>query len=583
MKIYLDIIRRLTAICYIVCKHGLAFVVSSVLGIIRIKRFRAPLDNPKEEFISIFGYNPMQRRIRLLIEEIGGLFLKIGQIMSMRTDFLPDRYIHELLKLTDEVPPFDSQAVFEIIEKELGKSVKTLFTVFNPQPIASASFGQVHTARLQDGHDVVVKVQRPDVRDIVSAELKIMKWLALILDLTGITNTTKIKPIYVDFADWTNAELDYRREGSHIQTLYDRSKGSKNEKIPRVYWDYTSVRVLTMERLRGIWVKDIIIGLYKDRKATIAKLTRLNTTIEKVSLNMFRNMLRQIFEYGFYHADPHGANLMVMKNGVIGYVDFGIIGQLDERSKIVQVQVHMALESGNLDKFHKTICKIVDITPNSKTSRFESIVKQSYNRWLNAQYMGTKNINEKSFALLMLGLSEAALRSWMAFKSVELRIFRTMATVDATLLKFYPDMDVRAEFRRFFTIYSIKKHLYDIPKLIHKTPMVVHDKLPMFIYTLTEGRTEETVMYENKTKKFLSKLLYISNVILIVLGLFYAVVYNTKPFRGVKTAVEGFLDTGPLSILGLYIILILSVGWLSRIMRIGTYTQRFKALTVAGA
>ena len=497
-------------------------------------------------------------RLRLFLQEVDGALLKIGQILAMRVDFLPDEYVCELLKLLDEVPPFDPLIAKQIIEEELHASIDDLFRAFDDEPLAAASFGQVHTATLHSGDKVIVKVQRPGVAETIDADLKLFRIGAVLLDATGLTKRTPLKTIFEDFAVWTREELDYRIEGSHLQEIYDKAVGSKTEKIPKVYWSHTTVRVLTLERLFGVWVKEIMEGMQTDRKAVLEELATRNTNLTEVSQNLLRNTLRQIFVYGIYHADPHAGNLLVMDDGVIGYVDFGITGRIGGEAKETQVKLHIALESGDFEKFYPAILETIKPPQDANLSAFRSAVERGYTDWLNSQYMGHSNARGKSFARLMLRISNAAQRYGLAFRSVEVRIFRALATVDAVLLQFAPTLDVRAEFRHFFGAYRV------INVATNKIPTLIH-KLPALIEMLSECFDHTVLIHTARTSKFrkgLGILSQIVSVALLVLGL----IALFLPGRTRLVLVS--LNLGPVSASLLLLAGILIFAWLGYVLKL---------------
>ncbi|MBZ5615788.1 MAG: hypothetical protein LAO23_17415 [Acidobacteriia bacterium] len=413
--------------------------------------------------------------LRLFLQEVDGAFLKLGQILAMRVDFLPEEYIRELLKLLDAIPPFDPEIAKSIVEDDLQGRIPDIFQTFSDAPIAAASFGQVHAATLPNGANVVVKIQRPSVPDTIAADLKLFRFAAFLIDATGLTGRMPLKPVFEEFADWTRDELDYRIEGSHVQEIHDKAAGWRLERIPKVYWSHTSSRVLTLERLEGLWVKEIIERLQRDKEWVLEALAKRNTTLFDISQNLFRNTLRQIFVYGIFHADPHAANLLVMNDGVIGYVDFGITGRITDDSKKSQVRVHVALESGDVKRFFTAVLELMDTPYFADLPAFERDLKRLYLRWLTAQWMGGRgNLQDKSFARMMLGINRAAQRSGAALGSAEVRVFRALATVDAVLLQFAPDLDLRSELRYFFGAYMARRLVaQDVPRLLHRLPEVV--------------------------------------------------------------------------------------------------------------
>lgn len=572
MSIRRNIIQRSFQITFQLTKHLGGYLLSAILRRLWPRaKFRQ-----KHSLLSDIS---RATRIRMFLQDVDGVFIKIGQIMAMRVDFLSDEYIQELLKLLDEVPPFDPQLAKEIIEEELESKISVLFRTFEEEPIAAASFGQVHAATLQNGDEVVIKVQRPEVPDIVAADLRLLRLGTFLIDATGLTKRVRLKHLYDDFSEWTKEELDYRIEGSHVQRLYEEAIGSENERIPKVYWNLTSTRILTLERLRGIWVKEIIERLQTDRISVTRELSRRNTTLMEVSRNILQNSLRQIFDYGFYHADPHAANLLVMENGVIGYVDFGITGQLREKAKALQVKVHVALESGDVDRFYGAVLEMIDPPHDADLARFEKAVRRSFAAWTRSQYMGTVNIREKSFARLMLRLSDAAQRSWVAFSSMEVRIFRTLAIVDAVLLQFAPNLNVRSEFRKFFTMYEVKKRTHSLPTIIHNLPMALHN-MSLALHNMPQEISEQIATvstYVSKVKTVLSRIFQIGSFLLIPVALTALIEYVVRPKTGDIPRVGQWLTDlrgGPLYLAIIAILAILFFGWLSRLLRLRSIIRR---------
>jgi predicted unusual protein kinase regulating ubiquinone biosynthesis (AarF/ABC1/UbiB family) len=496
-------IRRLFFIVFQLIKHLGGYLVYATLRRLRLAR-------PSRRG-GIWSDLSRPVRVRLFIQEVDGALIKFGQILAMRVDFLPEDYIAELLKLLDEVPPFDPLIARRIVEKELHANIDDLFQVFETEPLAAASFGQVHAAILHNGDKVIVKVQRPAVSATIAADLKLFRVAALLIDATGLTKRTPLKTVYEDFAVWTREELDYRVEGAHIQEVYDKAVGSRTERIPKVYWSHTADRVLTLERLFGIWVKEIIERLQTDKKAVHEELAARNTDLMSISQNLLRNTLRQIFVYGIYHADPHAANLLVMNDGVIGYVDFGITGRIGAQAKETQVRIHVALEAGDFEKFYLAILETIAPPQGADLAGFKKAVERGYSVWLSSQYMGHGNIRDKSFARLMLKLNNATQRYGLAFRSVEVRIFRALATVDAVLLQFAPTLDVRSEFRHFFGAYQIINVATDkLPTLAHKLPAL----LDMLSECLDHTVLVQTA-YVSKFRKGLGVIFQIASLALV--------------------------------------------------------------------
>lgn len=262
------------------------------------------------------------RELRELLTKLGPTYIKVGQALSTRPDLVRKDFLEELTKLQDQLPPFDSAIAFNMIEQELERSVKDIYRDISPEPVAAASLGQVYRAVLYTGEEVAVKVQRPNLEPILTLDLFIMRWGA-----------SKIKPwlplnlghdltlIIDEFGVKLFEEIDYLNEAQNAEQFADNFKDDDTVKVPKIYWDCSSYRVLTLEWIEGIKLTDT-----ETIKAANLDQNRL-TEIGVVA------GLRQLLEHGFFHADPHPGNLFAMPDGRMAYIDFGMMDQLAEETK----------------------------------------------------------------------------------------------------------------------------------------------------------------------------------------------------------------------------------------------------------
>ncbi len=270
------------------------------------------------------------QRVRLVLEELGPTFIKLGQVLSTRPDLIPPAYITELAKLQDTVPPAEWEPVRAQIEAELGAPLEKLFTTFDPTPIAAASLAQVHTATLPDGSDVVVKVQRPNIEATIETDLEILFDLARLLQArTPLGELYDLPEIAEDFATTLQAELDYRREGRNADRFRANFADEHYLHIPQIYWDYTTHRVLILERISGIKIDDI------------EALDAVGYDRPRIALHTIRMIVKEVLEDGFFHADPHPGNFVVMPGEVIGAMDFGMVGHLGRREKDELIRLYI--------------------------------------------------------------------------------------------------------------------------------------------------------------------------------------------------------------------------------------------------
>lgn len=265
----------------------------------------------------------LPQRIRFALEELGPTFVKVGQVLSTRADLLPPDIIDELSLLQDQVTPAQWESVKKLIEEELGAPIGEIFAYFNPKPFAAASLGQVHHAILPKGQEVVVKVQRPDIERIVNLDLDILQDIAqLAQERTAIGERYDAVDFAEEFANNLRGELDFKQEGRNADQFRENFAKEPFLKVPGIYWEYTTRCILVMERISGIKIDNIqaLDAAGYDRKRLAATSARF--------------VLQEVLEDGFFHADPHPGNLLVMPGEVIGVIDFGTVGRLDTSDRI---------------------------------------------------------------------------------------------------------------------------------------------------------------------------------------------------------------------------------------------------------
>lgn len=283
-------------------------------------------------------------RIRMFLEELGPTFIKIGQIASTRPDLLPAHIIDELVKLQDQVPPFPFEQVREVIEKEFGEPFETLFAEFKETPMAAASIGQVHLARLHTGESVAVKIQRPNIPSVVATDLEILDDLARLAEhRLEWAAKYQLRDMVHELSQSLRAELDYTNEGRNAQRMAKSFERDSRVRFPSIYWDYTTRNVLTMDFLEGV------------KTTETAQLEELGCDRKQLAERIARLVFRQIFVDGFFHADPHPGNIVVMPGGVIGLIDFGMVGRLTPMMKYHFGSLVIALRRNSTDGVIKAI------------------------------------------------------------------------------------------------------------------------------------------------------------------------------------------------------------------------------------
>lgn len=271
--------------------------------------------------------------LREMLEELGPTFVKMGQLLSTRPDIVPDAYIAELSKLQDTAPTLSVKSIIDVIESEFGVAIEELYQEFEPVPIAAASLGQVHCARLLDGTPVIVKVQRPNIRDAVETDIEIMYGRARFLeDHFDVARIYGVMDTVDEFALTIREELDYTREGRNTDRLREVVGTDLKVQVPKVHWELTTGRVLTLERMLGVKITDAPL------------VESVTADLRDVGNRLASTFLDQIFVHGYFHADPHPGNILLTNDGVIQLVDCGQVGRLDPESKLGAIRMLVAYE-----------------------------------------------------------------------------------------------------------------------------------------------------------------------------------------------------------------------------------------------
>ncbi len=261
-------------------------------------------------------------RFRLALEELGPTFIKLGQVLSTRPDLISPNYLEELAELQDNVPPFSFAEVKEIFLAETGKKPKDLFREFDEKPLAAASIGQVHRGRLQDGEEVVVKVQRPDIEKIIAVDLEILAHLAALMEqyleeLRGHQPSAIVE----EFSRSLAREIAYTVELANIQRFARQFSGNQTIHVPTVYPDFSSERILTMEYIDGI------------KASKVDVLAKQGYNLRLIAESGTSLVMEQVFMDGFFHGDPHPGNIFILPNNVICFIDFGMMGRLSRKDR----------------------------------------------------------------------------------------------------------------------------------------------------------------------------------------------------------------------------------------------------------
>jgi len=326
--------------------------------------------------------------LRESLINLGPTFIKIGQALGTRADLLPLPYVKELALLQDQVPAFPTSDAFARIESELGRSVHECYAEIDSEPIASASLGQVYRARLATGEEVAVKVQRPALAETISIDV------AILYRLVKLTN--RFFPKANENADWEGMlhefhhtifeELDYVKEGRNADRFRYNFRTWKAVRVPKVFWSHTSGRVLTLEFVRGTKVVDLE-GL-RARRISPVKVNRL----------LVRTYLKQLLEDGFFHADPHPGNLLVMDSGHLAFFDFGMVGRISPKLQSQMIDAFFHVISRDVQGLGQDIINLDFLKPGVDPETVRPVVERLFQSYLNLK-LGDVNFKELTYDL----------------------------------------------------------------------------------------------------------------------------------------------------------------------------------------
>jgi ubiquinone biosynthesis protein len=364
-------------------------------------------------------------RVRLALEELGPTYVKLGQVLSTRPDLIPVDFITELAKLQDKVPPFDTEEVKRIVAKELGAVPDQIFKTFEHTPFASASIGQVHKATLADGEQVAVKVQRPGIKRIIEVDLEIMLHLATLME-NHVEEIAFFRPVKIveEFAKTLEREIDYTFEAANMERMASQFLRDSTVYIPKVYRDFTTGRVLTTEFIDGIKISaiDALDAAGLDRR----KITHRGTTI----------LLRQIFDFGFFHGDPHPGNLFVLPEEVICLLDFGMVGTVARQTREDFVDLVDAVVHRRETRTAQVLLKITQWDERPPMRAFERAV---------ADFMGQhlyRPLKEIQVGTLLQNLLELAADHRLLIPPDIFLMLKTLTAVEGVALVLDPDFDI---------------------------------------------------------------------------------------------------------------------------------------------
>ena len=437
-------IRRYNQIMSILLKYGfedLVYYMEDQKRFLFLKKFIPKAIYERATHLSKW------ERIRLASEELGPTFVKFGQILSNRPDLLPADLIKELEKLQDSVPPIPGKQAAKVVEDELKKKTDELFMWFEPEAFASASMAQVHKATLKTGEKVVLKIQRPGIKEVIESDIKVMLYMAEIFS-KRIPSLKSFDPLGLvkNFEKSVMQELDFIHESVNIQRFHYNFRQDETDEgwihSPKIYSEFTTSKVLTMEFIDGVKISDLnkllVNGL--DQKL-IAK---------RLAFSYFK----QVFEYGFFHADPHPGNLLVLPNNVICYLDYGMMGSI--LKKDIEQFAYLFI-SVNKKDIRGIIRALQQLSNNPVVKNFRDLEAD-----LNELVQNYAFLNENNkISSVLLDLRDLAIKHGLKVPTHFFLLARSMVTIEGVITNLDPAIDLEKLIRPFL-FRTIAKHFNPI-------------------------------------------------------------------------------------------------------------------------
>lgn len=491
-------IKRYKEIVGVFVKHGFGTLLDR-LGIFKYLEIKNKIMNREEKDVQ----RSIGERLRLALEELGPTFIKLGQIISTRPDLLPKDIINELEKLHDAAPVFSFEEAKLCVEYELGRKLEDIFNDFNEEPLAAASIAQVHLAKLKDGQQVVVKIQRPRIEIKIEEDVMVLKDLAWFID-----NHTKYGKLYEfsvmvkEFQSTLRSELNFRTEGENTEIFKENLSKDKHIAIPAVYWSYTTRRILTLEHINAISLSNL------------EALKKNNIDCKLIARRISKSIFEQILRDGIYHGDPHPGNIMVFPDNKIVFLDFGMIGRLKGERKKQFLKILLGIAFRNSKLIVEAISGLNVMTKRSDIKKLKYEIDSLRDKYIELP------LNDIELVEIFNEIFNLAFKYKIKIPNEFTMLVKTLATMEGVVEKLDPDLNILeiAEpiaKKLMFSLFSpqtindgIKEGILDYGKLIKDFP----DFMLNFIKKIEDE--DYTLHFElNSTNRILKRFDQITNKI----------------------------------------------------------------------
>lgn len=391
------------------------------------------------------------RRLRAELEGMGGVYVKIGQLLSVRTDLFPWEVCREFANLLDQVVPFPGEVAARILQHELQVPASSVFSSFDTQPIAAASIGQVHIGWLREsGAKVAIKIQRPGVDEESRIDLTLMAAFAAVVDTLNLRNNQRLSPMIGELRRIMSEELSYINEARATDDFRRTLKGRKHIHAPRVYFEYTTERVLVMEFVEGLAASVLLKAIENDDQEALARFERLGIKRKKLARRFYRAVLQQINEHDICHGDPHPGNLIIMPGNKICFIDFGAVGYFGPMFRTRMERIAIAVANFDVDGAVEGTLASWEPIPPGDIDRFKAELKPVYQRIITNAASKRGDPRYKSNGHLFVETARIAAACGITAPFEHLRFSRLLWEFDTTVVALDPTFNLNKHTKRYY-------------------------------------------------------------------------------------------------------------------------------------
>ena len=388
------------------------------------------------------------KRLRRIFEEAGGTFAKFGQQLSIRADVIPYAYCAELSRMLDQSQPFPTSEAIAIIERSLDRKLEDIFEAFDPEPIGSASISCVFQAQLRTGEKVAVKVRRPGIGPLIAADLRALDWLLVLAETLTIITPGATRSFRQDLQSILFRELNFRTEARYTDLFRRRAlKRRANVTAPNIYFRFCSEEVMVSELVSGVWMWEIMAAVDNDDQDFLAEIRKQGIEPKSLASNLMLAMNREIHQEPFYHADPHPANLVVMPNNMICFIDFGAVGRFSTQSRKTFRELSHHMVRGDVGRMVNASLGLAGPLPPIDVEAVRRELTKVYADWVYTQQSRDAEWWERSMVQIWLRTMEVAQQYQMPMSFETIQYFRAAFSYDAIVNRLNKELDVAREYR----------------------------------------------------------------------------------------------------------------------------------------